>query len=59
VKKRCEKTCYASLGAARRAILSMAWKYDSVFYRKAYRCATCKAWHITSTPPPRGRRIRR
>ena len=50
---------YDTLGDARRAILRMAGQYDGIVYKKAYRCAPCKGWHVTSTPPPRGRRIRR
>jgi hypothetical protein len=37
----------------------MSQQYAGVVYKKAYRCAACKAWHVTGTPPPRGRRIQR
>ena len=50
---------YDTLGDARRAILRMSHQYAGVVYKKAYRCAACKAWHVTGTPPPRGRRIKR
>jgi hypothetical protein len=55
----CTKRPYETLGEARGAILGMARRYPGVVYKKAYRCAACKAWHITGTPPPRGRRIQR
>ena len=47
---------YDTLGDARQAILRMSRQYAGVVYKKAYRCATCKAWHVTGTPP---RRIQR
>jgi hypothetical protein len=59
VAKACTKKRYATLAEARRAILRMAGQYDGIVYKKAYRCAPCRGWHVTSTPPPRGRRIRR
>ena len=58
-RKRCTKTSYDTLGQARRAILRMTQQYAGVVYKKAYRCAACEAWHVTGTPPPRGRRIQR
>jgi hypothetical protein len=58
-RKRCSKVQYDSLADARRAILRMSRQYAGVVYKKAYRCAACKAWHVTGTPPPRGRRIQR
>lgn len=58
-RKRCTKVQYDSLGDARRAILRMSRQYAGVVYKKAYRCGSCKAWHVTGTPPPRGRRIQR
>jgi len=41
------------------AIEAMTKRFPSAVYKKPYRCATCKAWHVTSTPPRRGRRIQR
>ena len=58
-RKRCTKKPYETLGLARNAILRMSQQYAGVVYKKAYRCAGCKAWHVTGTPPPRGRRIQR
>ena len=58
-RKRCTKMPYATLGQARSAILRMSRQYAGVVYKKAYRCASCQAWHVTGTPPPRGRRIQR
>ncbi|MGE5691967.1 MAG: hypothetical protein ACM33B_15560 [Pseudomonadota bacterium] len=58
-RRQCTKRPYATLAEARAAILAMASRYHGIVYKKAYRCATCKAWHVTSTPPPRGRRIQR
>ncbi len=58
-RKRCTKRQYATLAQARKSILGMAERYAGIVYKKAYRCAVCKAWHVTSTPPPRGRRIQR
>src|SRR5206468_151826 len=58
-KKPCIKKRYATLEEAKRAIEAMANRFPSVVYKKPYRCGPCKAWHITSTPPGRGRRIQR
>jgi hypothetical protein len=58
-KKRCTKTTtYKTLAEARAAIAAMAAKYGGVVYKKPYRCSTHKGWHITSTPPRGGRRIK-
>jgi hypothetical protein len=58
-KKSCTKKRYATLEEAKRAIEAMANRFPSVVYKKPYRCGPCKGWHITSTPPGRGRRIQR
>jgi hypothetical protein len=58
-KKHCTKKCYATVEDAKGAITAMAKKFPSIVYKKVHRCASCKAWHITSTPPRRGRRIQR
>jgi hypothetical protein len=52
-KKDCRKTRYATREEALETIREMVRKYPSVVYKKAYRCGKCRAWHITSTPPPR------
>ncbi len=57
-RKRCTKKAYATLAEASAAIREMGKKWNLV-YRKPYRCAMCKAWHTTGTPPRRGRRIQR
>jgi hypothetical protein len=59
LKKPCTKKPYATLHEAKLAIEAMTKRFSSAVYKKPYRCATCKAWHITSTPPRRGRRIQR
>ena len=58
-KKPCAKKRYATVEEARRAIEAMIKRFPSAVYKKPYRCGPCKGWHITSTPPGRGRRIRR
>ena len=58
-RKQCTQRPYSTLGQARSAILRMSRQYAGVVYKKAYRCAACQAWHVTGTPPPRGRRIQR
>jgi hypothetical protein len=54
-RKRCTKTRYASREEAQQAIAGMARRF-SFTYKRAYRCGECRAFHISSTPPPRGRR---
>ena len=44
------KKAYATLTEANDAIREMGKKWNLV-YRKPYRCAICKAWHTTGTPP--------
>ena len=51
-KKDCRKTRYATREDARAAISEMVEKYPSFVFKQAYRCGKCKAWHVTSTPPP-------
>jgi hypothetical protein len=58
-ERRCTKKGYETYPEVQEAIRAIAKKYPYVVYKKAYRCAKCKAWHITSTPPSRGRRIQR
>jgi hypothetical protein len=57
--KRCTKKRYPTKRDAAAAIQGMAEKYGGVVYKKPYRCARCRAWHITSTPPSGPRRIKR
>jgi hypothetical protein len=56
-KKRCQKKRYATREEAQATICAMVEEYPSLVYKKAYRCATCKAWHVTSTPPFRRKRV--
>lgn len=58
-KTTCDKIDYATLADAKSAIAAMVRERAGVVYLKAYKCARCKAFHITSTPPRRGRRIQR
>ena len=58
-KKRCTKKRYATVEEARQAIQEMAKRYPSIVFKNVHRCAICRAYHVTSTPPRRGRRIQR
>ena len=58
-KKKCDKVSYATAAEAKDAIAAMVRKKPGIMYLKAYKCARCKAFHVTSTPPRRGRRIQR
>jgi hypothetical protein len=49
-KKRCTKRPYASKAEAQAAIAAMARRFGPIVFKKSYRCAKCKAWHISSTP---------
>ena len=55
-RKRCTKTCYATTQEARVAIAAMASKFGPFTFKRPYRCGPCRAFHITSTPPLKGRR---
>lgn len=58
-KAQCDKIGYPSLVEARDAIAAIVREKPGTVYLKAYKCARCKAFHITSRPPRRGRRIQR
>jgi hypothetical protein len=55
-RKSCTKTCYESFPAAEQAIAAMARKFGAFTFKRPYRCGRCRAFHITSTPPLKGRR---
>jgi hypothetical protein len=55
-RKKCTKTRYASREDAQHAIDGMARRFGWFTFKRAYRCGPCRAYHISSTPPPRGRR---
>jgi hypothetical protein len=52
----CTKTRYESVRAAEQAIAGMARKFGAFTFKRPYRCGRCRAFHITSTPPLKGRR---
>jgi len=52
----CTKTCYESVRDAERAIAGMARRFGAFTFKRPYRCGRCRAFHITSTPPLKGRR---
>ena len=52
----CTKTCYESVRAAEQAIAAMARRFGVFTFKRPYRCGRCRAFHITSTPPLKGRR---
>ncbi|MGZ8783243.1 MAG: hypothetical protein ACXWZB_07065 [Gaiellaceae bacterium] len=57
VKRRtCTKTCYGTGRDAQEAIAAMARRYGAFTFKRPYRCGRCRAFHITSTPPIKGRR---
>jgi hypothetical protein len=56
-KETCNKRRYASKAEAAAAIAGMSRKWAFV-YKRPYRCAKCKAWHITGTPRRPHKRIR-
>jgi hypothetical protein len=57
VKRRsCTKTRYPSPPDAEQAIAAMARRFGSFTFKRPYRCGRCRAFHITSTPPVKGRR---
>ena len=55
-RKSCTKTSYESVRAAEQAIAAMARKFGSFTFKRPYRCGRCRAFHVTSTPPLKGRR---
>lgn len=55
-RKSCTNTCYESVRAAEQAIAGMARKFGAFTFKRPYRCGPCRAFHITSTPPLKGRR---
>jgi hypothetical protein len=55
-KKRCQKRAYKARGEAEAAKAEMIRRWPRSLYKRTYRCARCKAWHITSTPPGGGRK---
>jgi hypothetical protein len=55
VKRKCDKQAYRTKDDARRAIATMGSKWRFV-YKRIYRCADCKAYHITSRPSGRSRK---
>jgi hypothetical protein len=58
-RRKCEKQPYLTVAEAKAAIAAMARRFPSIVYKKVYRCAICNAYHVTSRPPRRGRRIQR
>ena len=55
-RQSCTKTCDESFRAAEHAIAGMARKFGAFTFKRPYRCGLCRAFHITSTPPQKGRR---
>ena len=55
-RKTCDKTRYATVRDAHVAIAGMAERYGAFVFKRPYRCGRCRAFHITSTPPPKARR---
>lgn len=55
-RRGCTKTRYATFREAEDAIAAMARKFGPFTFKRPYRCARCRAFHITSTPPIKGRR---
>jgi hypothetical protein len=55
-RKSCTKTRYETPRAAEQAIAAMARKFGAFTFKRPYRCGRCRAFHITSTPPLKGRR---
>ncbi len=55
-RKPCTKTRYATPREAQIAIAEMARKFGPFTFKRPYRCGRCHAFHITSTPPLKGRR---
>ena len=49
---------YATAREAEEAIASMARRFRPFTFKRPYRCGACRAYHITSTPPLKGRRRR-
>lgn len=56
MKKKCEKTRYASRQEAHDAIAAMARRFGGFTFKRPYRCGTCRSYHITSKPPIGARR---
>lgn len=54
-RKKCTKLGYATRRDAEIAIGGMARRFRFTF-KKPYWCASCRAYHVTSTPPVKGRR---
>ncbi|MGH3072627.1 MAG: hypothetical protein ACRDNB_10220 [Gaiellaceae bacterium] len=55
-RKACTKTRYPTVREAERAIAMMARRFGPFTFKRPYRCGPCRAFHITSTPPIKGRR---
>jgi hypothetical protein len=56
VRPKCTKASYATRGNAELAIAAMASKFGPFTFKRPYRCGRCRGYHITSTPPAKGRR---
>ena len=50
------KTRYQSVRDAEQAIAAMVRRFGNFTFKRPYRCGRCRAFHITSTPPLKGRR---
>ena len=55
-RKTCVKTRYQSPREAEQAIAGMVRRFGTFTFKRPYRCGRCRAFHITSTPPLKGRR---
>jgi hypothetical protein len=55
-RKKCTKLGYLTRSEAENAIANMTRKFGMFTFKRPYWCARCRRYHITSTPPLKGRR---